>query len=237
MTDTASTSIPDDAGWIGRARSVIHDLGFSIVTAVDRLNPAATELVVAVREAPTLRHFDPEVVDFWVPESGRSRPREIDRDSRMPFAGRFEWGRISIADRLGLTNQWLSFGGTVRAADLDDDTTVVLFHSPAPIQRWSGHSQGLDLMTTEMGAFFGRLMIPIDFEPGAEARLVATDPFVLYCAFVAEAVAREGRSHRLIQSDRPFAAHVGSEARRLRSADPQAWAAGCDLLKSLAIGG
>jgi hypothetical protein len=237
VTDRADALIADDRGWLGRARSVIHDLGFSVVTDVDPANPAATELVVAVREEPTLRHFDPEVVAFWAPENGRSRPREVDRDSRMPFSGRYEWGRISIADRLGLTNQWLSFGGTVRAADLDDDTTVVLFHSPAPIQRWSGHSQGLDLLTPEMGAFFGRLMIPIDFEPGAEGRIVSTDPLVLYCAFVSDATARSSRSSRYLQADRPFVSWADGEARRLRAAEPAAWAYGGELLRALGVGG
>lgn len=237
MTGIDVTDVGDDPGWLERAGSVIHDLGFSIVTGVDRHDPAATELVVAVRESPTLRHFDPEVVDFWAPEGGRSRTHEIDRDSDMPFTGRFAWGRISIADRLGLTNQWLTFGGTVRAAALDGGTTVILFHSAAPIQRWSGHSQGLDLMTAEIGAFFGRLMVPIDFTPGAEGRLVAADPRVLYCAFIADALVREGRSTRLVQADRPFAGHVVAEARRLRAAEPAAWADGGELLRALGVGG
>ena len=227
---------PVDAAWLAAAADVIADLGFSIVTEVDERNPAATGLVVALRDEPTLRHFDPEEVSYWVPAEGRGRPRQLDRDSRLPLDGRFAWGRISIADRLGLTNQWLSFGGTIRAAELDPSTTVVAFSSPAPIQRWSGHSQGLDLLTPEMGAFFGRLMIPIDFETGAEARIADADPFVLYCAFLRDVAGREGRSVPLVQADGALASHVAHEARRVEAADPRAWAEGGELLAALGLG-
>ena len=74
-------------------------------------------------------------------------------------------------------------GDTVGIA-LDETTTITRFRSPAPIERWSGHSQGLDLLTEEIGAFFGRLMVPVDFQPGAEGRLVSATPLALYAAFL-----------------------------------------------------
>lgn len=220
---------------LARAADVVRDLGFSIVTGVDAGDPVATDLVVALRDEPTLRHFDPEVVSYWVPQEGRGRPRELTRESPLPLEGRFAWGRVWIADRLGLTNQWLTFGGTIRAAALEPTATIVEFSSPAPIQRWSGHSQGLDLLTPEMGAFFGRLMIPIDFEPGAEGRVVDADPTVLYVAFIRDAHARTVASARLAVADRPLTSYVAREARRLEEADPAAWDEGGELLAALGL--
>ncbi len=211
----------------------MRDLGFSIVSGVDPREPAATDLIVALRDEPTLRHFDPEEVTFWVPREGRGRPRELTRDSSLPYESRFAWGRISIADRLGLSNQWLSFGGTVRAAAPDATTTVIAFVSPAPIARWSGHSQGLDLLTPEMGAFFARLMIPIDFEPGAEDTILDADPLALYGAFVRDVDARIRASTRFVQADRRLATYIEREARRLEEAEPVAWAAGERLLEAI----
>jgi hypothetical protein len=225
---------PAEADWLAAAAAVIAELGFSIVT--DPHDPAATGLVVALRDEPTLRHFDPEEVSYWAPVEGRGRPRQLDRDTHVPLEGRFAWGRISIADRLGLTNQWLSFGGTIRAAELDPSTTVVAFDSPAPIQRWSGHSQGLDLLTPEMGAFFGRLMIPIDFQPGAESRIADSDPFVLYCAFLRDVAARASRSVPLVQADGALVSHVTHEVRRVEGTDPRAWNEGGELLAALGLG-
>lgn len=222
--------------WLAESAGIVHDLGFSIVTGVDRANPAATDLVVALRDRPTLRHFDPEAIHFFETAGTRSRARTIDRASVLPLIETFEWGRVAIADRLGMTNQWLSFGGEVRAEALDDSTTIVRFHSPAPIQRWSGHSQGLDLLTPEMGAFFGRLMVPVDFQPGAEGRLVGTDPLALYCAFLANATRRMGGSGSFAAADQPLVAKLASEARRLRAGAPAAWGEGEELLRSLELG-
>ncbi len=224
-----------DTSWLRDAGPLIAELGFSIVTGTHPGSPVATDLLVALRDQPTLRHFDPEEVSFWAPEGGRGRPRRIERDTPVPLEGVFSWGRISIADRLGLTNQWLSFGGWVRAAELDPTTTVVAFSSPAPIQRWSGHSQGLDLLTPEMGAFFGRLMIPIDFEPGAEARIAGTPPTVLYCAFIEDVDARVRRSQPFREADSGLVAFVEREVQRLSTTDPADWQAGADLLAELGV--
>mgnify|MGYP003335494197 FL=1 len=109
------------------------------------------------------------------------------------------------------------------------------FSSPGPIQRWSGHSQGLDPLTPGMGAFFGRLMIPVDFQPGAEGRLVETPPLALYCAFVADAISREHGSSAFARADRPFVAYVEREAHRLQAAAPTAWHTGRTLLRDLEL--
>jgi hypothetical protein len=65
---------------------VIADLGFSIVTGGHPANPVATDLVVALRDEPTLRHFDPEEVSYWVPVDGRGRSH-LDRGAFGRFAG------------------------------------------------------------------------------------------------------------------------------------------------------
>lgn len=219
----AGPGAPGD--WLHRAWLVIAELGFSIVTGEDPDDPAATGLVVALRSEPTLRHYDPEAVSYWQAVEGRGRSRHFDRDTPLPIEAPFAWGRITIADRLRLSNQWLSFGGTVRADALDDDTTVIAFSSPAPIQRWSGHSQGLDLLTPEMGAFFARLMIPIDFEPGAEARISGLSPWLLYCVFLQDAERRLARSKAMREAQAGFAQHVDAEHHRIEHAAPGDWAA------------
>lgn len=226
-----------DTGWLRSASDVIADLGFSIVTEAHPDNPVATDLVVALRDEPTLLHFDPEELSYWVPEDGRGRPRHVERATHVPFEGPFSWGRIEIVDRVGASNHWLSFGGTVRAAAPDDTTTIVMFASPTPIQRWSGHSQGMDPLTPEIGAFFGRLMIPIDFESGAEALIAAAPPQALYAAFIRDVHEREHRSRQFLESDRSLNAFVEREVHRLESSDPDAWRAGELLRTDLKLSG
>ena len=45
-------------------------------------------------------------------------------------------------------------------------------------------------MALELGAFFGRMMVPIDFEPGVEQAISAATPLERYAAFVAFEQAR-----------------------------------------------
>ena len=50
----------------------------------DRPGPAS--LIVALRERPTLRHYDPEVVEFWSTEDGRGAHETITRKTRVPLS-------------------------------------------------------------------------------------------------------------------------------------------------------
>ena len=115
--------------------------------------------------------------------AGAGLPR-LDRQARLPLDSSYAWGRISVSDRLGVGNGFISFGGQVRAALAGDGTAYVSFTSPAPILRVSGHSQGVDPLAAEAGAFFARIKIPIDFVPGTETLIAEASPLALYSAFV-----------------------------------------------------
>lgn len=193
----------------------------------DRPGPAS--LIVALRERPTLRHYDPEEVEFWSTEHGRGARESITRTTRMPFVAGVSWGEIRIVDRLGVANRYVGFGGRCDA-DRVDDAVIVAITSSAPLLRRGGHSQGWDEGADAVGAFFGRLLVTVDYIPGFEERLAAAPPLARYAAFIADA---EGRDRILPTSAldvRPFAATVRSEAVRLRRDQPDAWEMGRALL-------
>ena len=79
----------------------------------DRPGPAW--LLVAIRRVPTLRHFDPELVEFWVSEQDRGRHATITYETPMPLNRPFSWGLIRTVDRLKVSNEYLTFGGTLVA--------------------------------------------------------------------------------------------------------------------------
>ena len=108
--------------------------------------------------------------------SGQGRLIQLTRATLAPLERSFSWGTIRAIDRLEVFNSFLTFGGRVRLAAVDASTTIAAFDSPAPIVRWSGHSQSVDALTGEIGAFFARMMIPIDFMPGAEQRIADATP-------------------------------------------------------------
>ena len=196
----------------------------------DRPGPAY--LLVALRDAPTLRHYDPELVEYWVSAGGRGVRRVLDRHTPLPVETAFSWGSIRITDRLDVTNEYVTFGGQLSAAEVDG-MTVAVFTSPAPLLRRGGHSQGWDHGAASLAAFFGRLIVAVDFTPGFEARAAAVDPITRYAAFIRDLVGRYRRSPTLRDQHLDLWVVLQSEARRLERDHAIEWAAGSDLAASL----
>lgn len=192
--------------------------------------PGPAFLLVALRPAPTLQHYDPEAVDYWVTERGRGERRTLTHETPMPRSEDFAWGLIRLVDRLGVSNEYLTFGGHLDAAAVDE-VVVAAFTSPAPLLRRGGHSQGLDPGADAVGAFFGRLMVAVDFTTGFEADFASSDPLTRYAAFVRDGLdrrrCREGRAGPV---DDELSRLLRSEGARLRTAEPEQWEAAGALL-------
>jgi len=197
----------------------------------DRPGPAF--LLVALRPAPTLQHYDPEAVEYWVTLDGRGRRQTLTHDTPMPRSEDFSWGLIRLVDRLGVSNEYLTFGGRLNAATFDD-VVVAAFASPAPLLRRGGHSQGLDPGADAIGAFFGRIMVAVDFTPGFEAMFGQADPLTRYSAFVRDAEARR-RSAGRARTDDEVPRLIQGEAGRLRAIHPTPWEGGADLLRAAVV--
>lgn len=214
--------------------SLVANLGF----LVSRDIPTASQdalLVVALRRTPTERHFDPELILSWHSgEGGRGHLRELTVASSMPRLAEFSWGPIEIVDRLGISNTFVSFGGSL-AADRDATGTVIAtFRSRGPILRRGGHSQRYDSIAAAVAGFFGRLLVPIDFQPGAERLISAATPAARYAAFLQHEVPRLG-IQLVREAYGADARLLRAEAERLRLRDPRAWEDGASLLDRLGL--
>ena len=213
----------------------VERLGFLDVNGTAPQAPGGANLVVALRARPTLAHFDPERIEFWRDEGGRGHAAEVSLKTPVPLERPFEWGTIRVVDRLQVFNSFLTFGGTMRAVALDPTTHLIVFSSHAPILRAAGHSQQVDLSTGEVGAFFARMRIPIDFTPGAEQLVADASPMTVYGAFLASVEARFGASEDLRLSHPGFTAWCGRERHRLAGEFPADWAAGRALARELGL--
>lgn len=222
--------------WLSEAASDLARLGFLLRDGQLPGTIPGPRLLVGLRDAPTLEHFDPEQVTFWEARGGRGRLATVDRHTPMPHSQPFSWGRIQVVDRIPVSNQFLSFGGTLLADALDGHQAFAAFVSRAPIVRWAGHSQGVDHLTDAIGAFFARLMVPVDYQPGAEARIAEASPEALYAVFLLDAGHRYRRGGRLRDEHPDTAARLDREARRQEHDNPAAWRFGGDLLASLELG-
>ena len=224
------------APWAIETGEVLAHLGFSLLDGDRPEAPGGCHLMVAFRATPTERHFDPEEVACWVAASGRGVAfRFARKDAALDRT--LLWGHVHVVDRFEIENRFLTFGGRLRTTALDATTTVADLTSPGPIVRWGGHSQGSDPLAAEVGAFFGRLIVPVEEVPGAEARLSETPALVLYATFLRSIAARLAHTPDVTPGGPtdPLGSWRIAETSRLRAHEPDAWAAAGELLTELGL--
>jgi hypothetical protein len=222
-------------GWALAAASLLAELGFRLVPP-DEPERQSWHLLIALRDRPSLRHFDPEAVTYYAPTADGAAPVTLDRFECSRIRERADrptlWGHVHVVDRLPVENRFLTFGGRLRIEAVTPQLTVLDLASPAPIVRWGGHSQGTDDLAEAIGAFFGRLIVPIDFVPGAARRIDAVPADVLYRAFLADALRRRGAAGRRGAGRDGLGAWIVHAWRRAR-ADSSACDAAQRLLRDL----
>jgi hypothetical protein len=195
--------------------------------------PGPAFLLVALRPMPTLQHYDPEAVDYWVTENGRGARRTLTHETPMPLTEEFSWGMIRLVDRLGVSNEYLAFGGQLDAASIDG-VVVAAFASSAPLLRRGGHSQPWDQGADAIGGFFARMMVAVDFTPGFERAFAEAEPLTRYAAFVRDTERRHRRDRSGGSAD-DLGDLVRREAARLRATAPEAWEAAGVLLAAAVV--
>lgn len=196
--------------------------------------PGPAFLLVALRDQPSLRHFDPEVVRYWTVAAGRGHLQELTRRSTLPLTRPFSWGTIQLVDRLGVTNDYLTFGGELTGAVVED-VAVLVFTSDAPILRRGGHSQGWDQAADNVATFFARIRCAIDGHLAREQALSATPPRVTYAAFICDLIGTYRRSQVLRSGLQDRWLLLLHEERRLRGDHLEDWQRGRDLLLTLGM--
>ena len=231
MGSAANVNLPS----VAEAARMLARLGFELVHGEQHGGPGGATLLVALRDKPTLEHFDPERIDYWVVDRERGRPALLDRRSPVPYSAEFAWGTIKVVDRLEVANTFLTFGGRLSVEATDGSAAYAIFGSPAPILRWTGHSQDVDPLAAEVRGFFARMMIPIDFTPGAEGTVALTPPITLYSAVLWDLRDRLGRSEALRAARPDLQQAVASEARRIESLSPADWEAGRAFRQKLGL--
>jgi hypothetical protein len=212
----------------------LRDLGFLVTP--DIVDPSAPSyLLVALRKHPTMGHFDPELVEYWVNQDGRGVMASISAADHMPLRMDVAWGTIRISDRLGMLNEYLTFGGNL-SADRVDGVTVAVFASSAPILRRGGHSQGWDPGAQNLAAFFARLRASVGATRHFESLAAAASPLARYAAFIADAQDRYRSSSTLRGMYGESFASIEHQANLLAAEHPADWRAGVELARGLVAG-
>lgn len=218
-------------------RQLLHDLGFLLVPGPP-LASGPAYLFVALRASPSLRHFDPERIDCWVTADGRGAPLTIERATREAAVGEHSWGPIHVVDRLGVTNDFVTFGGQLSVTRMAD-LKICAFSSEAPIVALGGHSQPWEPGSQEMAGFLAQLRAAADPRGPVEQRLAQMSPVARYAAFVADELARIRATEERVGWTRAYRTTLERERRRLKAGSPADWEVGiafADLLAGAPIG-
>ena len=209
-------------------RELLDELGFLLVSGPP-LALGRSYLFVAIRPQPTLRHFDPERVDFWVTPGGHGIPATLEWASRESPATDHSWGPIRIVDRVGAVNQFASFGGELMVARLPE-AKICIFSSEAPIVACGGHSQDWGPWGREIDAFLARLRAAADPRDPLEQTIAHASPTARYAAFVADALERGRRTSKRVGSTDESRVLLERERARLATDCATDWTAGLGLL-------
>lgn len=215
------------------AADVMGDLGFLVVPAAPRQDSTAY-LLVAIRRGPTLAHYDPESVLYWIPGGVHDLPTSLDWSVPLPLEQAFSWGTLRITDRLGVANEFLTFGGRLTAAQVDD-ARIAVFATPGPMIRRGGHSQGWDPGSAHLAAWFARLRALLGRDPQLDADVTGMSPLARYSAYLAGALDGFAETPALSRDRHAELAHMRAEAARLRGSHPAEWRAGQRLLEAVAL--
>ena len=211
------------------ANELLTAAGFLLVPGAP-FAPGPAYLMIALRPKPTYAHFDPERIEYWSLNDGRSESTSLDW-SMADASPEFAWGTIKIVDRVAAHNEFTSFGGQLTVAR-DGNRRAALFRSDAPILSLGGRSGRGDVFAVQVAAFFGRLRAAAG-DPEKRATIDNADPVAMYAAFLVRTLATF-RARSVAGASAPRVASVlQSEVRRLQRDQPAAVQDGLEIESTL----
>ena len=105
--------------------------------------------------------------------------------------------------------------------------------SKARHQKQLDECQSTDPLAAEVGAFFARIKVPIDFVPGAEASVSKAAPRTLYCAFIQHVRERLAQAQSLRDANRWLTEWSSRESQRMEASANDHWKAAIELRRQL----
>lgn len=229
-------SIGDPAISLDDASGLMAELGFVAFRTPPGDPVPGSCLTLMIRSRPTRRHFDPEVVTYWVHHGRAGHLELVDIHTTPPVFERFSWGKIQLADRFGISNSFVTFGGFLYTERMDPDALLLVFRSSAPILRLAGHSQKRDAIADEILSFFARV-VPHLWSPAEDQLVNSRSPEELYAAFLVHVRHRLDGSAALRESMSGDVRMVDSELAIMGAHQPTELAAGERLLRELRLAG
>jgi hypothetical protein len=162
----------------------MKDWGYHLLPKFHSYSPGHTGLLVAIREAPTKMHFDPESIRLQL--RGRDG---IASWTTLKLKAPFQEtkhvcpGRVILSDRTDKRVYFFVFGGSLEAT-FGPGETVYTLRSPAPILELTEPEDSIpDQLASETEAMMGQVQARWGSnDAGFARRLAQVDPFQFYLA-------------------------------------------------------
>lgn len=160
---------------------VIAHWGYYLLPKAHPSSPGYSGLLVAIREIPTQRHYDPEAISIRLWDQGDAAWTVLKLHSSTLEPRQVMAGRVVLSDRVDKRVQFFTFGGSLEMnAGLRE--CVYALRSAAPILVVTGFADGIpDLITAETEMLIGKLQIKSGMSDERMARWSPLpDPVRLY---------------------------------------------------------
>jgi hypothetical protein len=174
----AETGLTPSALW----REMEH-WGYHLLPKRHPTSPGYMGLLVAMRDSPTRRHYDPETMKLRL-ASGQDTVKLVTlrRNDQPVESLRVCPGQVTLADRISKEVNFFSFGGRLDASPVLNETIYVLT-SPGPVLDLNnGLGSISDQLFSETRGLLARWAAAWESDEGFYRRLVQTDPLQLYLA-------------------------------------------------------
>jgi len=205
-------------------QSILHlmeNWGYYLLPKSHPDSPGYTGLLVAIREEPTERHFDPQSMRLrfrdehdkakWITLRLHS-PLEVPIEASLRVCP----GKVVLRDRMDKRVDFFVFGGSLEAVSVPGETVYSL-RSPAPILELTGDLESVpDQLASETEALISELQARWGLdEEGFARRLAQVDPLQFYLATLEAILARYEQDHTLQEAFHEFYLALHNEKRWL----------------------
>lgn len=177
----------------------MEDWGYFLLPKPHPDSPSYTGLLVAIREAPTKAHFDPEMMQLRILDRSGTAPwitlrvKPPFREPRCVCPG-----KVILCDRINRRVDFFVFGGSLEAVSRPGETVYSL-RSPAPILEMTGKLESIpDQLASETEAMMSELLAQWEPEESAfDRRLAHVNPSEFYLASLRSILVRYEQNPRL----------------------------------------
>jgi hypothetical protein len=213
--------------------ALLQDLGYRLLPPHHRSSPGYRGLLVALRDSPTGRHFDPEALSLVVRDAeGLAQELVLTREHAGPAPEHVCPGPIAVSDWRDRRVHFFCFGGRLEWSE-GPGARAVAIHSPAPILEVTrGQGSIAEDLASEIRSHLAQATAAWHGdEEGLARRLAELEPLEFYVACVHSLLSQHRGSEDLGDLYRDLDRVLAGEREWLREQD--LWPAAPPLLADL----